>query len=783
MRDSSGNRDSRRSSNPGSHQSNDGRTARPNRFDKRSDANRSTRAVPGRQSTSSADTGKRKTAQSAFSSRSGSRKESSAKRSSSFGSKSESENSDLANSNWKTVPRHYNYRKRPVKAAALAEVTPPSGRRSQADTQRALQKVNAQAERRAGKKPSKRSQAREQISDFIGLFDTLLKRRVALAIAAIIVLVVGFSIVDGIGSFGKIHASVSVAGVDIGSLTKEQAVQKLEQQLNPVVTGKPVDLFADDQAKKSGVTEDTQTIKGGVTTYNTDEQVQAGYHSWRLSAATVEAFIDSEYLVEEAYAIGRGADFLPGRLAATIFGVDLPGRLTYDEVQIDALEKLLTNSIGTTMNNASITFSDGSFSTVDGNDGQSVEHERFVALLDQAFLGSDRSVIIPIAAEPMEIDLVKASQAAEKAQEAIGTPIAMVYEEGSDSWELSSETLGSWISTTVVVDGSEAELVPRIDPQKIKEGISAIIGDLNPGIPPINARFKVVEGELTIIPGEPGTGIDFTSVADNLNAIMFGEGDAIRKINLAISTLQPDVTTEMAQAMNIKDKIASFSTEFPYASNARITNIQLVSDLLNNSLLAPGAVWSFNETAGECTADRGFQEAKAIVGDEYVDEIGGGICQVATTIYITAFNAGFPIVERTNHSQYIASYPDGLDAAVSWPGLDFKFQNDTTDYLLLTMEYTDSSVTATLWGTNPGYTVELDKGEWMEGDSFQTREVNNPDLPIGEKKVKTKGKNGSVIKVTRYVYDRNGELIRDATFRSAYEPVDEVIEIGTKKPE
>lgn len=768
MSDSSGNLYPKGNPNRGSHHSDGGRSSRSHRLNNRSDDSIFGRQRPVSNRRSSSSTRRRDT---------------DSKRSSSLDGKAETVNSDLAKSNWKTVPRHYNYRKRPVKAAALAEVTPPSGRRSREDTQRALQKVNAQAERRAGKKPSKRSQILEVLSAFIGLFDTPLKRSIGLAVLVIALLITGFSVVDGIANFGKVHNAVAVAGVDLGNLSKDQAAQKLEQYVNPVITGKPVDLFADDQAKQDGVNEETQTIKGGATTYSADDQAQVGSHSWRLSAATVGAFIDGDQLVAEAYGVGRGADFLPGRLAATFFGVDLNGRLTYDEAQIEALEKLLTNSIGTPMRNADIAFTAGNFNVVQGNDGYSVDHQSFITLLDQAFLGEERSVVIPMAAEPMVIDSEKAAVAAQLAQEAIDSPIAMVYEDGGESWELSSNTLGSWISTSIIGEGSDAGLVPRIDPQKVKEGMGAIIGDLNPGIPPINARFKVVEGELTIIPGEAGTGIDFNNVADDLNGILFGDSNAIRKISLSISTLQPELTTDMAQAMNIEDKIASFSTEFPYASNARITNIQLVSDLLNNSLIAPGEVWSFNETAGECTADRGFQEAKAIVGDEYVDEIGGGICQVATTIYVTTFNAGFPIMERTNHSQYIASYPDGLDAAVSWPNLDFKFQNDTLDPLLLTLEYTDSSVTATLWGTNPGYTVELDKSEWMEGDSFQTREVKSSDLAVGEKKVKTKGKNGKVIKVTRYVYDKNGELIRDATFRSAYEPVDEVVEIGTKKLE
>jgi vancomycin resistance protein YoaR len=315
----------------------------------------------------------------------------------------------------------------------------------------------------------------------------------------------------------------------------------------------------------------------------------------------------------------------------------------------------------------------------------------------------------------------------------------------------------------------------------VREGISRVIGDLDLGSYPVNARFSVIDDKVTIIPSKDGVGIDFVKVTRELNTILFDDPNAVRLLSLSVGPLTPTRTTQNLTDMHVTEKIASYTTRYPNAAIARITNIHLVSDLLTNSLIAPGDEWSFNGTAGECNAEKGFQAATAISDNEYIDEIGGGICQVATTIFNVIFDSGFPIVERVNHSQYIASYPDGRDATVSWPSPDLKFQNDTEDWLLLSLSYTNDSVTATLWGTNPGYIVEYEKSDWSVGEKYPTKEIENPDMLVGEKKVKQKGKDGAIITITRYVYDRKGNLLREGRFRSTYKPETEIVEIGTKK--
>src|SRR5581483_3083796 len=117
------------------------------------------------------------------------------------------------------------------------------------------------------------------------------------------------------------------------------------------------------------------------------------------------------------------------------------------------------------------------------------------------------------------------------------------------------------------------------------------------------------------------------------------------------------------------------------------------------ALIKPGETFSFNKTTGARTAAKGFLEAPVIVDGELTTGLGGGVCQVSTTVFNAAFEAGLPIVERVNHALYISHYPQGRDATVDYPDVDLKFRNDTGHWLLLRTFVGSSSLTVTLYGT------------------------------------------------------------------------------------
>ncbi|MDR0347204.1 MAG: VanW family protein [Coriobacteriales bacterium] len=608
------------------------------------------------------------------------------------------------------------------------------------------------------------------------------KRIVLISGIALVALVLFGFLFDVVGNLGRIHGGVTVQGIDIGGKTREEAAAILEEQLGASIASAPVDLFADEYLKSAGADDLILELTGASTSYNMSEGIE-GSRSWRISTMTVGAAIDGASLAESAYAIGRGTDFLSNRLKANFFGIDLGASLNYEASQIATLESLIGSAIGSKEQNADISYSEGNFIVVPSQEGYGVAHDALVAALDRAFLSDERSFVVPMSTVPALISDQEAGVVAAFAQAAVQQPVALVYE-GEDSWSLDTSTLASWITTSIEGKGDTTRLVAHIAKDRLEADIHAIIGDWDPGIRPQNARFEVVDDAITIIPSVDGTGIDYAQVATNLNLILFPKGEPTRdrRIALSVTTLAPALSTADAEAMHIGDKIARYTTEYTTASGAKVTNIHLAADLLNKSLIEPGGLWSFNDTAGECNAERGFQKAPAIVEGEYIDEIGGGICQVATTVFNAVFDSGLPIMERVNHGLYIAAYPAGRDAAVSWSWPDFKFENDTGNWMLLTMSYTDSTVTCTLWGTDPGYRVDSSDTGFTDFVEYETKRIDNPELDKGEEHIKQNGVRGRTIIVTRYVYNRAGELIRKADFKSVYAPEKEIIEVGTKEP-
>jgi len=252
-----------------------------------------------------------------------------------------------------------------------------------------------------------------------------------------------------------------------------------------------------------------------------------------------------------------------------------------------------------------------------------------------------------------------------------------------------------------------------------------------------------------------------------------------RILELRMRRVEPEITTAEAQSMGISQRISSFTTRFDRTNRPRVNNIHLIARAVDGVLLAPGETFSLNERVGRRTAERGYQAAPAIINGRLVPSLGGGICQLATTMFNTIFESGLPITERRSHSFYIASYPRGRDAAMAWGGPDLKFKNDTTNWLLIDTSYTSSSVTVAIFGTNPGYTVTGETSAWTDVRPFTVREVPDSLLPMSSRRIEQSGANGGTVVVTREVH-AGGELIRRDTFRSTYRPKEQIVRVGTR---
>jgi len=213
----------------------------------------------------------------------------------------------------------------------------------------------------------------------------------------------------------------------------------------------------------------------------------------------------------------------------------------------------------------------------------------------------------------------------------------------------------------------------------------------------------------------------------------------------------------------------------------RIHNVQLVAHLVDNKLIAPGSTFSFNGTTGERSAAKGFLVAPVIVNGELQTGLGGGVCQVSTTVFNAAFEAGLPITARTNHALYISHYPLGRDATVNYPDVDLKFVNDSGHWLLLRTFVGPSSLVVTLYGTPMHRRVESVAQPLRYVAAPPVQKTVDATLKPGQIVVDDPGVPAQSTSVERKVYSENGKLLSDATWYSSYRAEPKIVRVGPKK--
>jgi len=268
---------------------------------------------------------------------------------------------------------------------------------------------------------------------------------------------------------------------------------------------------------------------------------------------------------------------------------------------------------------------------------------------------------------------------------------------------------------------------------------------------PVDAEYDEATGKIT--PSEEGLGFDFEAENARVQALAPGETYTIQ-----MQVLAPAVTTDDVTGSLFQDVLAEHSSVYVW-NPARTTNLTLACEEIDGTILAPGEVFSFNKIVGERTAARGFQPAAVYVGVETADELGGGVCQVASTIYYCSLLANLEIVERTEH-RYLVTYVDpGMDATIYWGLYDYQFRNSTKYPMKILANTDNGSVNITLLGTNEtGQYVEMTYKKLSETAYEEEIEVDLEQPPEYEEQTQSPY-TGYEYETFRNVYSADGELI------------------------
>ena len=326
------------------------------------------------------------------------------------------------------------------------------------------------------------------------------------------------------------------------------------------------------------------------------------------------------------------------------------------------------------------------------------------------------------------------------------------------------------------------------DKEKLTEYIKNVSKSVNRE--PENATFVFDNGKVTVFkPAKDGIAMRQSETVSNLSKKLLNlEATSASGLSysLSIESMKPAITTESVNTLGIKGSLGKGQSNFKGSIGGRIHNILLASSRLNGILIKPGEIFSFNKALGDVSINTGYQQAYIIKEGRTVLGDGGGVCQVSTTLFRAALNAGLPIVERWAHayrvSYYEQGYPPGLDATVYDPGYDLKIKNDTPGHILIQtqVDANASSLTFELYGASDDRQSKISKSKiWSETPPPPDLYQDDPTLPTGQvKQVDWKAWGAKVS--FDYKVTRNNETLIEKTFYSNYQPWQSVFLKGTK---
>ena len=277
--------------------------------------------------------------------------------------------------------------------------------------------------------------------------------------------------------------------------------------------------------------------------------------------------------------------------------------------------------------------------------------------------------------------------------------------------------------------------------------------------------------------------------AEAVAALVAAATGSQKRVNLPVEIQRPQVAMEDIAGMGIGDLVIKGTSIYKPSSDERAFNVKLAAQRLHGVVIPPGQVFSFNQALGPVSAETGYRESYSIIGDYTVRDTGGGVCQVATTLFRAVFFGGYEIHDRSAHAYRIRRYelegmPLGLDATVYDPSTDFKFKNDGPSYLLIQTDIDEAKgvLTFSFYGTKPDWTVT-----WS-GPVLENVIPHGPRLPdtqdamlaAGTRILVQPAEDGVTATITRLV-KRGDTVLRTYTFKWPYRQSQEQWIVGTKK--
>ncbi|HOZ38535.1 MAG TPA: VanW family protein [Anaerolineaceae bacterium] len=590
--------------------------------------------------------------------------------------------------------------------------------------------------------PAKRANMNKQIG-FVLIFGILL------ALATLFAIVFGFEAKHE----NAIFPGVSVNGTDLSGLTVGQAVVKINGSLTYPKQGQI--FFTDGDSRWA---------------FNPN---QLGYTFEPISA------------VEQAYQVGRGQGLLAD-LSSQFFamksGVNIDPSVVYDHRSAHAMLQEIARQIDKPMIEAAITLDGTEVKVSEGQIGRRVDIPATLKKLEPFFL-TQISGTIPLVIEETAPVIMDVKATADLARSILSQDFTIQPADpnaGAGPWVIKAQDLASLLQLERISDAGTAGYQLSLNRQSLLNYLSSIAPSLR--VEPVNARmyFNDERSEIEVIQNAViGKGLDLEQSVDQIiQQLQAGQHQA----TLVMQDVEPAVRDDStAASLGITELVYEGNSYFYGSSADRLQNIRTAAASFHGVMVAPGEVFSMAKYLTDISLENGYAEAIIIVGDQSVRGVGGGVCQVSTTLFRTAFFAGFPIVERYPHAYRVSYYEQnangwvdtnlaGLDATVYVPMVDFKFRNDTPYWILMETYTTNYSLTWKFYSTSDGRSVDWNTtGVTNVTPPPEPVYREDPTLPKDTIKQVDWAVNGASVSVQRTVY-KDGSVYFTDYIHTTYVP-------------
>jgi vancomycin resistance protein YoaR len=564
---------------------------------------------------------------------------------------------------------------------------------------------------------------------------------------------------------GRIFPGVSVAGVELSGLSPNDAALKLSQTLSFPITGKILFRVTD--------------------------------RIWVASPAELGMVFDPSASALAAYKFGRSGGLfgaLAGQVSAGGLGADVSPILIFDQRVAYTYLQNIASQINQPVVEASLHLEGANVVAQPGQLGRLLNLDATLIYLGSQ-LQSFRDGEVPLVIQEAAPKLLDVSSQADAARNILSQPLTITvpnYRDGDPGpWTYDIPVIANMIAVNVVENNGKAEMQVGLDLAALRLSLSELKNYVDRQ--PANASFIFNDKTGQIEPVQASAvgrlmDVDASITAVN-DALLRGE----HTVAVVVGEQQPAIAdTATGADLGITQLLTSYTTYFYGSSNERIQNIVAASEQFNGVLVAPGETFSMGNSLGDVSLENGFAEALIIYGGRTIKGVGGGVCQVSTTLFRTVFFAGFPVVERYSHAYRVSYYEKnasndidptlaGMDATVYFPLVDFKFANDTPYWILMETDVNVDARTLTwkLYSTPDGRNVTWETtGPTNVVPAPSPVFEENPELKAEQIKQIDYPAQGADVNVTRTVW-RGGQIYFSDQFQTHYQPWAAVCEYGT----